>query len=70
MVEDGGCGYLFGVGDVHGMAETAIEILSDGGLRERLGRRGREIAVTQFATEKIIPQYEALYERMKDEKDR
>ncbi len=62
VVEDGECGYLFAVGDVQGMAETAIEILSDESHRERLGRRGREIAVTRFATEKIIPQYEALYE--------
>ena len=62
VVEEDGCGYLFAVGDVQGMAETAIEILSDDSLRERLGRRGREIAVTRFATEKIIPQYEALYE--------
>jgi L-malate glycosyltransferase len=71
VVEDGECGYLFAVGDVQGMAETAIEILSDEGHRERLGRRGREIAVSRFATEKIIPQYEALYEavleRVKDE---
>jgi N-acetyl-alpha-D-glucosaminyl L-malate synthase BshA len=73
VVEEGGCGYLFEVGDVQSMAEAAIEILSDRGLGERLGRRGREIAVTRFTTEKIIPQYEALYkaviERMKDEKE-
>ena len=61
VVEDGECGYLFAVGDVQGMAETAIEILSDESLRERLGRRGREIAISRFATENIIPQYEALY---------
>jgi N-acetyl-alpha-D-glucosaminyl L-malate synthase BshA len=72
VVEDGGCGYLFEVGDVQSMAEAAIEILSDESLGERLGRRGREIAVTRFTTEIIIPQYEALYEavieRMKDER--
>ncbi|HET8675449.1 MAG TPA: N-acetyl-alpha-D-glucosaminyl L-malate synthase BshA [Blastocatellia bacterium] len=71
VVEDGECGYLLGVGDVQGMADRAIEILSDAGLGERLGRRGREIAVSRFTTEKIIPQYEALYQnvlgRMRDE---
>jgi N-acetyl-alpha-D-glucosaminyl L-malate synthase BshA len=71
VIEEDGCGYLFGVGDVQGMAEKAVEILGDESLRERLGRRGREIAVSRFATEKIIPQYEALYRnvigRMKDE---
>ena len=37
VVEDGECGYLFGVGDVQGMAERAIEILSDAGLRRAIG---------------------------------
>ncbi|MFY9555854.1 MAG: N-acetyl-alpha-D-glucosaminyl L-malate synthase BshA [Blastocatellia bacterium] len=66
VVEEGGCGYLFEVGDVDGMAEAALRIIRDDGAREQLGRRGREIAVSQFATEKIIPQYEDLYQRVVD----
>lgn len=61
VVEEGGCGYLFEIGDVKGMAEAANRVLGDDRERERLGKRGREIAVSRFATEKIIPQYEALY---------
>jgi len=61
VVEDGGCGYLFEIGDVDGMGEAALRVLTEDGERERLGRRGREIAVSRFATEKIIPQYEQLY---------
>jgi glycosyltransferase involved in cell wall biosynthesis len=64
LVEDGGCGYLFEIGDVDGMARAAVRILGDESERERLGSRGREIAVSQFATEKIIPQYEDLYRRV------
>lgn len=64
VVEDGGCGYLFEIGDVDGMAKAAIRVLGDDQERERLGSRGREIAVSQFATEKIIPQYEELYRRV------
>jgi L-malate glycosyltransferase len=64
LVEDGGCGYLFEIGDVDGMAQAAFRILGDESERERLGSRGREIAVSQFATEKIIPQYEDLYRRV------
>ena len=67
VVEEGGCGYLFEIGDVKGMAEAANRVLSDDHARERLGRRGREIAVSRFATEKIIPQYEALYDRVVDQ---
>jgi N-acetyl-alpha-D-glucosaminyl L-malate synthase BshA len=61
VVEEDGCGYMFEIGDVDGMARAAIRVLGDNGERERLGRRGREIAVSQFTTDKIIPQYEALY---------
>jgi len=64
VVEDGNCGYLFEIGDVDGMAEAARKILANHSLREDFGRRGREIAVTRFTTERIIPQYEALYERV------
>jgi L-malate glycosyltransferase len=61
VVDEGETGYLFDVGDVDGMASTAIGILEDSGKRERLGRRGREVAKARFSTEEIIPQYEALY---------
>ena len=64
LVEDGGCGYLFEIGDVDGMAAASLRVLSEEAERERLGRRGREIAVSRFTTEKIIPQYEELYSRV------
>jgi N-acetyl-alpha-D-glucosaminyl L-malate synthase BshA len=61
VVEDGGSGYLFEVGDVDAMAEAAMRIISDDREHERLSHRGREIAISRFSTEKIIPQYESLY---------
>jgi N-acetyl-alpha-D-glucosaminyl L-malate synthase BshA len=64
LVEDKGCGYLFEIGDVDGMAAASLRVLSDDAEREGLGRRGREIAVSRFRTEKIIPQYEELYSRV------
>jgi glycosyltransferase involved in cell wall biosynthesis len=64
LVEDKGCGYLFEIGDVDGMAAASLRVLSDHAERERLGKRGREIAVSRFTTEKIIPQYEELYSRV------
>ena len=64
LVEDKGCGYLFEIGDVDGMAAASLRVLNEEAERERLGRRGREIAVSRFRTEKIIPQYEELYSRV------
>ena len=64
VVEDGGCGYLFEIGDVNGMAEAALRLLNDEASHQHFGARGREIAITRFTTDEIIPQYEALYQKM------
>ena len=62
LVVDDECGYLFDVGDVAGMAAASVRVLNDNLERERLGKRGREIAVSCFKTDMIIPQYEELYD--------
>jgi glycosyltransferase involved in cell wall biosynthesis len=59
---------LFEIGDVEGMAAASRRVLGDPAERERLGRRGREIAVSRFSTENIIPQYEELYRRVVGER--
>ena len=64
VVRDGATGYLVEVGDVETMAERAFEILSDEARRREMGRRGREWAVEEFNTDRVIPQYVALYERV------
>jgi L-malate glycosyltransferase len=61
LVVDGECGYLFEIGDIDAMAQAASRVLADDAEGKRLGANGREIAVSRFATEKIIPQYEELY---------
>jgi L-malate glycosyltransferase len=68
VVIEGGTGYLFEVGDVDGMAKAVLQVVKDSGLRDRLGGRGREVAVSRFSCEKIIPQYEALYKEVLEEK--
>jgi len=64
VVEDNGCGFLFEIGDIERMASAALKVLKDDTERERLGARGREIAISNFTTDRIIPQYEHLYERL------
>lgn len=64
VIRDTETGYLVSLGDTKAIAECAQLILSDLSRKEAMGKRAREWAVGQFATEKIIPQYEALYERV------
>jgi N-acetyl-alpha-D-glucosaminyl L-malate synthase BshA len=64
VVVDGENGYLLPVGDVDAMADRAIEILSDDALQHRLGRRGRELAATEFDEGRVVPLYRQFYERV------
>jgi N-acetyl-alpha-D-glucosaminyl L-malate synthase BshA len=64
VVRDGETGFLVELGDIAKMAERAIEILSDEKKQREMGRRGRKWAVEQFNTERVIPEYERLYERV------
>jgi N-acetyl-alpha-D-glucosaminyl L-malate synthase BshA len=64
VVVEGESGFLLPVGDVDGMADRAIEILSDASLQQRLGRNGRILAEERFNESMIVPQYREFYERV------
>jgi N-acetyl-alpha-D-glucosaminyl L-malate synthase BshA len=53
-------GYLCNVGDVNGMAKRAIELLKDENKLNEFKRQAYEQA-KKFDIQKILPQYEALY---------
>lgn len=56
-------GYLLPVGDVEGMAARTIEILKDDEHRREMGRAGRRRAAALFGADRVVSQYERLYER-------
>lgn len=62
VVNDGESGFLSEVGDIEKMAADTIKLLRDIDLRRSFGKRGRELAVERYGTEKIIPQYIEFYE--------
>jgi len=64
VIEDRETGYLVPLGDIKAMAERSIEVLSNAPLRREMGSRGREWAVSQFNTDRVIPQYIKVYERI------
>jgi N-acetyl-alpha-D-glucosaminyl L-malate synthase BshA len=64
VVTEGETGFLLPIGDIEGMAERGIEILSNDALRHRMGRRAREVAVELFDENRVVPRYRALYERV------
>lgn len=67
VVADGESGYLSDIGDVEKMAEDTIKLIRDEELRRSFGKRGRELAIERYSTEKIIPEYIAFYEKVLQE---
>jgi len=61
VVTEGESGFLASVGDVETMTARAIDVLRD---PERLAemRRGAVARAADFSADRIVPQYERLYE--------
>ena len=66
VVEDGTSGFLLPVGDVAGMADAALTLLTDSARHRAFRESARTRAVTQFDTSLIVPQYEAYYRQIAD----
>ena len=46
------------------MAEAGVRILNDDAFRKKMRVAARRIAVEKFSTDRVVPRYEALYERV------
>ena len=64
VVTDGETGFLSEVGDIEKMAEDAARLLADADLRQEMGRRARESALSRYRTDIVIPQYLEFYEEV------
>lgn len=57
-------GFLSNIGDVDGMTNQIIRILSSESYKSQIGKAARNRAETEFSSHKIIPQYETLYRKL------
>jgi L-malate glycosyltransferase len=64
LIHDGKNGLLFEIGDVEGMAAAAISLLRDEPRFHAMIHAARKTAQDRFCASRIIPQYEAYYERV------
>jgi len=64
IVIEGETGFLVSPGDDEALARRLGQVLADGSLRARLGRRAREVARERFHVERIARQYYELYGRV------
>jgi L-malate glycosyltransferase len=64
VVTDGETGFMSSVGDIEKMSDDVVKLLKDNDLRTSFGKRGRELAIERYNTDKIIPQYINFYEKI------
>ncbi len=64
VVEDGVCGYLSPCGDIAGMTDSALKILTNKELHKSMSVKASERAKKYFSADRIVPQYEELYRRL------
>lgn len=64
VVTQGEDGWLTEEGDYEGMAEKSIQLLSDNQRLNAMSEAARNKAINKFSPESIVPQYEAVYERV------
>jgi len=62
LIDDGSTGFLFG--DESEFERRAAELVRDPGLRERLGRAGRELVARRYSPEREIDGYCDVYRRL------
>jgi len=64
VVADGETGFLHPVGDVEAMAASAVRVLREPGLGQRLGAAARRRAVGRFSQEEQVSRYREIYQRV------
>jgi N-acetyl-alpha-D-glucosaminyl L-malate synthase BshA len=64
LIDDGITGLLFPLGDVEAMAAAAIALLNDQPRLTSMSAAARKTASDRFCASRIIPLYEAYYERV------
>jgi len=68
MLDEGRTGYLVEPGDFQAMAERLIELLQNPAKARQMGQAGREKIERYYTVEKMVQNWENLFERLLNEK--
>jgi glycosyltransferase involved in cell wall biosynthesis len=64
VITHGETGFLHDPNDLDGMASSALAILTDSALRNRLSQAARATIVERYCEQRIVPMYEEFYARL------
>lgn len=62
VVNEGESGFLSDIGDTEKMSDDVMKLLNDENLRLSFGAKARELAVSRYSSDMIIPHYIRFYE--------
>jgi glycosyltransferase involved in cell wall biosynthesis len=57
-------GFLLRPGDLPGLTDRVLRLAADAGLREKLGKHGRNLVKDEFRVERMIDDLEHLYRKL------
>jgi glycosyltransferase involved in cell wall biosynthesis len=63
-VRDGVTGFLVPPFDSRALAARLLDLLQDRGLAEQMGGAGRDVALAEFTTERMVDRFESAYTRI------
>jgi N-acetyl-alpha-D-glucosaminyl L-malate synthase BshA len=64
VIDDGVTGFLHPIGDVGAMTGSAVALLTDATLHQRVAAAAVDVVRERFCVERIVPMYERHYERV------
>ncbi len=64
VITDGETGFLHPPDDLDAMAASAVRVMTDDALHERIARAGRRLVETKFCADEIVPRYEEYYDEV------
>lgn len=64
VISHGETGFLHPPEDLDGMAESAVRLMTDQKLHDRVAAAGRRVVETKFCADRIVPRYEEFYEEV------
>jgi len=64
VVNEGETGFLSDIGDTEKMSDDVMKLLKDEEMRLAFSKKARELAVSRYGSDLIIPQYIAFYEKV------
>ncbi|TFB23982.1 N-acetyl-alpha-D-glucosaminyl L-malate synthase BshA [Filobacillus milosensis] len=64
VIEDGQNGYICEVGNINGISDKAVKLLTDDNLWQKFSSHAKQYAENNFSSDRIVRKYEEIYDQL------